>query len=121
MRPPASKYSLSAYIAGKLISRRRRPVRTRNKQRWNVCAAGDSGIRRLDLLALFSLPDERASNKRAKRRNSLSVLDRIASAGIMMHAEAHGKPNSVRQDRRWFLIHFFLLRSKPHLPTTTKH
>ena len=27
----------------------------------------------------------------------VSVLDRIASAGTMMHVEAHGKPNSVRQ------------------------
>jgi hypothetical protein len=27
----------------------------------------------------------------------VSVLDLIASAGITMHAEAHGKPNSVRQ------------------------
>jgi len=85
-----------------------------------VCAASHSGIRRLDLLAQFSLPDERASNKRAKRRNSLSVLDRIASAGIMMHAEAHGKPNSVRQDRRWFLMQCLLLRAKARLRDTTK-
>src|SRR6266700_6199650 len=63
MRPPASTYSLSPYIAGNLF-RRRRPVRTRNEQRLHVCAAGHSGIRRLDVLAQFSLPDERASNNK---------------------------------------------------------
>ncbi len=86
-----------------------------NKRRRNI------GAERLGRnKSAFSLPDERASNKRAKRRNSLSVLDRIASAGIMMHAEAHGKPNSVRQDRRWFLMQCLLLRAKARLRDTTK-
>jgi hypothetical protein len=38
----------------------------------------------------------------------------------MMHAEAHGKPNSVRQDRRWFLMQRLLLRAKARLRETTK-
>jgi len=38
----------------------------------------------------------------------------------MMHAEAHGKPNSVRQDRRWFLMQPLLLRAKARLRDTTK-
>jgi len=37
-----------------------------------------------------------------------------------MHAEAHGKPNSVRQDRRWFLMQRLLHRSKARLRDTTK-
>src|SRR5258708_12793331 len=38
----------------------------------------------------------------------------------MMHAEAHGKPNSVRQDRRWFLMQRLLLRAKARLRDTIK-
>src|SRR6267142_4144921 len=38
--------------------------RTRNEQRLHVCAAGHSGIRRLEVLALFSLLDEPARNNK---------------------------------------------------------
>src|SRR4030081_2926437 len=37
-----------------------------------------------------------------------------------MHAEAHGKPTSVRQDRRWFLMPRLLLRAKARLRDATK-
>src|SRR5260370_17987391 len=80
MRPPASTYSLSPYIAGNLF-RRRRPVRTRNEQRLNVCAAGHLGIRRLDVLAQFSLPDERASNNKGVLQ-AFSLPERHVEKGI---------------------------------------
>jgi KDO2-lipid IV(A) lauroyltransferase len=38
----------------------------------------------------------------------------------MMHAEAHGKPNGVLQDRRWFLMQRLAHRSKARLRDTTK-
>src|SRR6266702_3907169 len=38
--------------------------RTRNEQRLHVCAACHSGIRRLEVLALFSLLDEPARNNK---------------------------------------------------------
>ena len=80
MRPPASTYSLSPYIAGNLF-RRRRPVRTRNEQRLHVCAAGHSGIRRLDVPAQFSLPDERASNNKGVLQ-AFSLPERDVEKGI---------------------------------------
>ncbi len=38
--------------------------RTRNEQRLHVCTACHLGIRRLEVLAQFSLPDERARNNK---------------------------------------------------------
>src|SRR5712675_1059699 len=80
MRPPASTYSLSPYIAGNLF-RRRRPIKTRNEQRLHVCAVGRSGIRRLDVLAQFSLPDERASNYKGVLQ-AFSLPERDVEKGI---------------------------------------
>src|SRR6516162_6636345 len=37
--------------------------RSRNEQRLHVCAARHAGIRRLEVFAQFSHPDERARNK----------------------------------------------------------
>src|SRR5580693_3391369 len=37
-----------------------------------------------------------------------------------MRAEAHGKPTSVRQDRRWFLMQRLLLRARARLRDATK-
>ena len=103
--------SLIAYVAG-----------TGASFVTNAAFTIDGGLSGLNDGRAFKTLDDLITqcNHRAKRRNSLSVLDRIASAGIMMHAEAHGKPNSVRQDRRWFLMQCLLLRAKARLRDTTK-
>ena len=56
---------------------------------------------------------------RAKRRNSLAswIVSRYDG---MMHPEAQGRPTSVRQDRRWFLMQRLLLRARALLHDATK-
>ena len=54
------------------------------------------------------------------RRHASGDRHRGADRGCCRGTEAHGKPTSVRQDRRWFLMHPLLLRTKARLRDAAK-
>src|SRR6266487_4399957 len=68
--------------------------RTRDEQRLHVCAARHQRIRRLEVLAQFSLPDERARNNKGflqasslPERNVEKGIAEIGPLGLVLAAE----------------------------------
>src|SRR6202022_4599721 len=54
------------------------------------------------------------------RRHASGDRHRSADRGCCHRAETHGKPTSLRQNRRWLLMHRLLLRTRTRIRDATK-